>query len=722
MKEVTESTKKALFKLAFFEPNLSDDRNSQILDYLILDCISGYGILMDCSTKDISTYIKNTFFIDFDEAEIVQGATRLEKRGCLKILEPEHSFDTPRYRYIEREDTKELRNYKEIVELENLVFAEWSDILNEKYKKILDPEKTLRIIESFKTFLTKMFVRHGKESVSILYPESEKTQEWIDSIQSEIIKDLPRLDKELDIILQIEIPIFIKSNTEHRKNYLNNLFNASFLWHLIQVDESCSEYFKETTKGQILVLDNNILFSLIGFHGKNVLNSIHNLLNYANKLDYKIVVTTKTLNEFYESLRINCEKASEFPSFTKNIATAAIETLDSNNFLVTYWKEFIAKGLSIEEFAIEKTYIKSILEGFNISITNDFRDEIEKSQELLDEESILRTACGNFFSQSIIEHDAFHCIFIKKLRKEFKYKYSEAHAWFLTHDSKLPVFARAGLKGRKALPFCISTNEWIQINRPFLKRSQGNEEFEQSFHFLVTQPYLRSILTNFKVDKIKEKLLSRLNRYNNMGSQLAFELATDVHFLSTLSKEKNEKDFDEKIDSIIVDLNRDLKSENKELYTLIDQQADESQKKFKSLNTAIEGILEQLTSKISSVDTISNEMAVLREQIGTTERQKEEIQSEKQEITKEFEKYKNITKWTSFIIIVVLSTIIIWYFDRLISQGWYKNLPHKAILKIISNIIITLIALNIPFSKHWKVWIPLICAFLVALFKIGTTS
>ena len=412
MKEVNESTKKALFKLAFFEPNFIDDKNNQIIDYLILDCISGYGPLLDCNTKDIATYIKNTFLIDFDEAEIVQGATRLSKRGYLRILESEYSYEVPRFRYIEREDIKELRNYKEIEELENLVFGEWSDILKEKYKKILNPEKTSRIIESFKIFLTKMFVRHGKESVSILYPESEKTHEWVDSIQSEIIKDLPRLEKELDIILQIEIPIFIKSNLPQRKKYLNNLFNASFLWHLIQIDESCTEYFKETTKGQILVLDNNILFSLIGLHGTNVLHSIHNLLRYANKLEYKLVVTTKTLNEFYESIHINCEKTAEFPAFTKNMATAAIETLDSNNFLVNYWKEFISTGLSIEEFAIEKSHIKSILEGFNISITNDYRDEIEKSQELLDEESILRSACGNYFSQSIIEHDAFHCIFV----------------------------------------------------------------------------------------------------------------------------------------------------------------------------------------------------------------------------------------------------------------------------------------------------------------------
>jgi len=292
----------------------------------------------------------------------------------------------------------------------------------------------------------------------------------------------------------------------------------------------------------------------------------------------------------------------------------------------------------------------------------------------------------------------------------------------LTHDSKLPVFARVGLRGRKALPFCISTNEWIQINRPFLKRTQDDEEFEQSFQILVTQPFLRSILTNFKIDKIKEKLLSRLNRYNNMGAQLAFELATDVHFLSTLSKEKNDKVFDKKIDSIIVDINRDLKSENKELYTLIDQQVETSQMKFEELNTAIDEISEQLSAKITSIDTISSEISNLREQIGESNRQKEKLEFEKQEVTNKFKTYKNIIKWSGFVIFVVLSTLVIWNLDRIITIEWYINLPHKITIKIISNIILALAGLNIPYSKYWKVWIPIICAFLIALFRICTAS
>jgi hypothetical protein len=722
MKNTDDTSKNALFKLAFFEPNLSDDSDNQVIDYLILDCISGYGSLLDCDSHDISTYLKTTFLIEFEEAEIIKGAERLAKKRQISIIKDEHSYESPRFKLLKSDASDQIQNLKEIQSLEDLVFSEWSDILRDKYKNILNQDKANRIIESFKIFLTKMFVRHGKESVSILYPEIEKTQEWISSIQEEIIRDLPRLDKELDLILQIEIPIFFKANSVHRKKYLNNLFNASFLWHLIQVDESCTQYFKQTTKGQILVLDANILFSLIGLHGPQVLASIHNLLTYANKLEYLIFVSTKTLDEFYESIQRNSERAYESPSYTKNIAKAAIDTLDSNSFLVAYWKEFINQGLTIEEFAIEKAHIKVILENLKISIINDFREEIEKSQELLDEESILRSACGGDIAPTIIEHDAFHCILINKLRKGPKYKYSDATAWFLTHDTKLPVYAHIGLKGKKSLPFCITTNEWIQINRPFLKRTQDANEFEQSFQILVTQPYLRSLLTNFKVDKLRERLFLRLNRYNNMSTQLAFEMAADVHFLSTLSRSPNEKDFNDKIDSVIVDINKSLKAENKELYIVIEQQSRESNDEISSLKETIGEIKEELSAKDETMDSLKGELKKLRKEIADSENGRSSNKAEADNVKKEYKQFKKKIRWILFTIIFIITIVPIWVSGILIESNWYLSLKNKVVLKILLSMILLFSLLNIPVPKNWKIWLPILACFLIAFLTILTIN
>ena len=53
MNKASADLKTALFKLAYFEPNVKDENNYQVLDYLILDCLSTYSPMLDCSPEDI---------------------------------------------------------------------------------------------------------------------------------------------------------------------------------------------------------------------------------------------------------------------------------------------------------------------------------------------------------------------------------------------------------------------------------------------------------------------------------------------------------------------------------------------------------------------------------------------------------------------------------------------------------------------------------------------
>ncbi|MCG6190078.1 hypothetical protein [Maribellus maritimus] len=718
------NVKTALFKLAFFEPNLSDEKDNQILDYLVLECITAHSPMLECNSAEVAKYIKTTFSIEFEEAEILSSAERLQEKENIIIIESAKKYVSPRFKLMKADSDI---NQNKIVELEERVFGDWSDYLIKKYEKFVTESNVEKLVQSFQTFLSKMLVLHGKESVATLYPDNPKTQKWLDKINGEIIKELPKLGKELDIIQQIEIPLFFKSDEKNRKDYLNNLFNASFLWHLIQIDDACTEYFKKTIEGQILVLDNNILFSLIGLHGTELLNAVHNLMNYATELGYELIVTTKTLDEFYNSIQKNTEKALKSPLYSKEIALAAIDVLETNTFLVSYWKEFINNGLAIEEFALEKSHINNILKGYGIKLTEQFREEIEKSEELKDEESLLRESCstGNF-SQSVIEHDAFHRIFIKKLRNGFKYKFSEAKAWFLTHDSKLPTYAHHALKGRRALPFCISTNEWMQVNRPFLKRN--NSEYEKSFQVLVTQPFLRTALSNFKVDKVKEKLLSKLNRYNNMDTQLAFDLTTDVHFLYSLSKEKNDEKVEEKIDNAILEINQNLRDENKDVYEILEKQEIENQEKINNLNVDLEKIRSELTEKEElhnnllaelsklkgSLDNMSQKIDKRDEEITTSKKELDDKNKEIETISKTARTQKAIIIWGLFAVLLISGSLIIWFMEKLFDWQWFTVHSYNLAMKIILNIELVLITLNIPLSKHWVIWISAIGAFLIA--------
>ena len=207
-----------------------------------------------------------------------------------------------------------------------------------------------------------------------------------------------------------------------------------FRSHLIQVDEGCSKLLHKVTDGQMLFLDNNILFSLVGLHGDYLLKSVHRILDFANRLGYRLMVTEKTIEEFQESLRHNIDDIKPIP---QHLAKMAIENLETDNFISCYWKEFVNNGIGIQDFVTEKSHLENIMEGLNIKITNEFRDEIEMSNELKEEESILHSMVPST-DRHIINHDAFHRVLINKIRDGEKYNFSNSKAWFLTHDKKLP--------------------------------------------------------------------------------------------------------------------------------------------------------------------------------------------------------------------------------------------------------------------------------------------
>jgi len=631
-----------------------------------------------------------------------------------------------RYQLLPNISKEVIQNQQAIVEIENTVFLEWQNELIEKYKNNPKVIKNIDlIVNSFKTFLVKLFVRHGIESVSILYPNDEKSQIWLTSIQNNIIGDLPNLAGESNIVLEIEIPNFFKAANSKRKKYIDNLFNASFYWHLIQIDEKCTEYFNEISKGQYLILDNNIIFSLMGFHGGVCMESIHELLKFANELGYILMVSTKTIDEFYESLKRSGEKYINSPKYTKELADVAVRTLDPNNFMVTYWREFVEKRISLNEFIVEKSHLDRIFKELNISVIPDFRKEIEGSNELKDEESILRTACGDF-PATIIEHDAFHNILVKRIRNGEKYKYTQAIAWFLTHDTKLPFYARASLKGKKSLPFCITTNEWIQINRPFIRRTKNQEEFEKSFTNLVTQPYLRTILASFKVNNVKEKILNNLSRYKSVGVQLAFEMVTDVQFLN-ISSHANNTELENAVESKAFELNQILQDENNELIKALEESNQEHDEQITELKDDINNLREKINSKATSIDSLRKELNKVRKETDLILEQRESlkqktsiIDSEKEVLKKELERSqkriitlkRKFTKWIIFAIILAILSLICWT-DLIVIDN-----PNYILVKILINILLIFGLLNIPLNRFWKIWITISVACIIAIISI----
>jgi len=204
-----------------------------------------------------------------------------------------------------------------------------------------------------------------------------------------------------------------------------------------------------------------------------------------------------------------------------------------------------------------------------------------------------------------------------------------------------------------------------------------------------------------------------------MSTQLAFEMATDVHFLVSLSKEKDEKVIDEKIDSIIVDINKDLEKENKELYLLLDQQSERNEQSISALKDSIDEIKDEIIDKNSKFDTLINEIGRLKDELKTNKNESQENILRYSDLEKKYENFKTLIKWLSFFIILVPLQLLIWAYDNSIDCVCYQSLENKTVFKIILSIIVFLSALNIPISKHWKMWLTITASFVIALLYVS---
>jgi len=429
--------KEAIFRLAHFDPTCRDEYGNQVIDYLVLDSLATYE-QSTVTALEIKENIKMCFRLNFQEPEINASGKRLCQKEMI-IYEEGERFERPTFQILPEIEQEIANNLAKIQEIENKLIEKWKEELCNKYNKSpVVKDNGERIVENLQLFTSRMFIRHGVECAALLYPEERKTQQWLQNVENSLLEGLPIIDSFTDEIVKIEIPNFFKNPDPERIFYITSLFNSSFFWHLVQIDEKCSKLLQEVTKGQKLYLDNNILYSLVGLHGANMLNSVHSMLKLAKILGYELWVTTKSVDEFHESLKWQMEELKRKPPLPSELAKIAVENLEDDSFLTSYWGYFVRNGTSIEEFVAERSYLDDILQGLEISTTNKYRKDIEDSQDLIEEESILRSILTAETSEHIIEHDAFHKIFIDKIRRGPKHHFSEAIAWFLTHDSKLP--------------------------------------------------------------------------------------------------------------------------------------------------------------------------------------------------------------------------------------------------------------------------------------------
>jgi len=269
-------------------------------------------------------------------------------------------------------------------------------------------------------------------------------------------------------------------------------------------------------------------------------------------------------------------------------------------------------------------------------------------------------------------------------------------------------------KGKEYLPFCITTNQWIQVNRPLLTRTANQKEYEESFHVLVTIPYLRTMIPTYPLEKAYSEVLNRLARYENMTPKLALDITTDRHFMVTVTEETNEQKKEEKIKSKIIDVASQLQKENETLGESVKQK-----------DTKIEGLerrIGTIEKKIEEKDTENQkQIEELQNDVEEEKAKREGAEKEVAQVTGRLKAIKtNLTKWSIFAGGLILTSLILWLkLYKLLPLETSKN--QKMIIGILSQLVLLFAFLNIPLKRYWKLWLSLIVSLIIAILIIFGT-
>jgi hypothetical protein len=713
--------KSALFRLSHFDPTSKDNYGHQVLDYLVLDALAGIGAINRCDSKDIVEYIESTYKISFDQAEIHASGERLARRKAIKVQQRE-KHESPLYQ-IEMEASELIEsNVRQTKTLEDKVISQWRAELSKSYTDFPRVTENLdAVINNLNKFLIRIFRQHGVECAVLLYPEDEKAKSWLAEHSEKVFNGFSGSDI-IDAVSQIEIVKFLKSEDPDRRTYVTSLFNSSFFWHLIQIDETCSKLLRDVVSGQILLLDNNILYSLIGLHGCSMMRSVNGMIAMAKEIGYKLAVSTKTIDEFHASLKWHLQEMKQKMPLTRELARIATNELGAHSVMTTYWEYYANNGLTIDEFVSEKSHIEDLLQAMQINITDDLRSSIEGSSELQDEISILGDMELSISNQNVIEHDAFHKVLVDRIRGENVYQFSRAKAWFLTHDSKLPEYDRRSRKGLGSLPFCLLSEQWVQINRPLLIRTINKDDYELSFQTVVTQPYLRAAISSLCLEKSYNEVLGRLSRYKDMSPELALNVIMDRHFISTMIKEDGEERKEMLLENKFIEVATKAISTEDELRKSKEQDAS----KINELSEQVALISDQMKAMKQEYDnSLSEQKGRTANAEQDSKELRETIKREKQEHRGEIKNMANSAKrlklWLKVIVAVVawmLLGVVVWN-----TNTWYGyNLipaTHNWVgVMIAVELFLGFIVVYIPFPKLWKVWLPLDVVLIVAILSM----
>lgn len=433
--------------------------------------------------------------------------------------------------------------FKDQVNFEEVVLSDWIEEVRETHAEITDSELD-SLVEDLNAFSYRIYAQHSAESAALLAHNRQEVTDSLNRFDDMSLDEiLPERSEKLEAIRSVELPNFFRNGSVERKRYIAQQMNQFFILYMMQLDPTGAALLAEHIEGGHIYLDTNVLFNLFGLNGRELQEATRRLIELSRGLNYRPLVTIRTVEEYRTKIRSEIQKSFYYPEFRHSgIAQAALRMVNTRDSERLYWEQASKAGAYVDPREILEPfkYVDDFLREYDIEVEeSEILKVMENEEEVQSEISLLRRTLPGYLPthEDIPEHDAIHRLFILRLRAGHETdKPLDEKYWFLTTDSKLPVYdRRARPRQRLQVPFCVMTSQWMQLLYPYRSTVPG---FDETLATVLDSPLFRAFPSP-SADLI-HAIISEINRFETIPPRIVTKMITDQAFLRNFQEATTE--------------------------------------------------------------------------------------------------------------------------------------------------------------------------------------
>lgn len=445
--------------------------------------------------------------------------------------------------------------------------ADFRSLLND-VRPMTHEELTL-LVQHLVLYLRTVLRRHGAEASMLLYPDAPPAQELYAELEEEGFDFLPRIDdRHLRDARDFALSEFIRRPTEAQKAYLGQNLNTAYFLTVLSIDPEGARLVSEITAGQVVYLDTNFIYRLLGVQGPRYVKPAEAILQTTQGAGYECRLTPWTLNEFRMSLKRSRDFIERYPVLPTQYAEIAAAATSDENFVSEYWRR-VRSGIKPADFFDYYDEVETHLRGLEVNVVKAGCTAVDQQEDTItDEMSILaRASSGRFRHPALLEHDAKHRLLIERLRGQGNRNFSNAGFWFLTHDTVLPRYDRMAATSKSALPFCVSAGAWYQIVEAFRPKT---DDIELSLSDMLASPYVR--YRRKMSQKLALEVVARVSQFADGTPELATRVLMNSAGLTEIEAAETPDETAEKIDNAIIAAAREVQEDARRAREIAEQE------------------------------------------------------------------------------------------------------------------------------------------------------